>query len=156
MLELNIPNYAALQIDNLVCDFNGTLAVDGALLPGVREALNGTAQKVAVHVVTADTFGQARQQLEGIDCTLTVLPEGNQAVAKQKLIQELGAERTIAVGNGRNDRLMLAEAAVGIAVLLEEGAACQTILEADVLVTSIDSAFAFFEKPRRLVATLRA
>ncbi len=66
MLELDIPDYVRLQIKNLVCDFNGTLAVDGVLLPGVRGTLSVVARTVAIHVSTADTFGRARRELEDV------------------------------------------------------------------------------------------
>ena len=39
MLEVVIPGAETLRLDFLVADFNGTLALDGALLPGVMEAL---------------------------------------------------------------------------------------------------------------------
>ena len=156
MLELDIPGFGKLNIKHLVCDYNGTLAVNGRLLPGVREGFNTVARQVAIHVITADTFGLAREALEGVDCTLGILPPGDQAVAKQRFVQQLGADQTIALGNGRNDRLMLETAAIGIAVLLDEGAACQTITHADILVPGILPALAFFTEPRRLIATLRS
>jgi soluble P-type ATPase len=37
-------------------------------------------------------------------------PEG-QSQAKQEYVQRLGGERTVCIGNGRNDRLMMAAAA---------------------------------------------
>ncbi|KAA3658736.1 MAG: ATPase P, partial [Chloroflexi bacterium] len=35
MIEVNIPDFGQLALDYLVLDFNGTLAVDGRLLPTV-------------------------------------------------------------------------------------------------------------------------
>lgn len=156
MLELDIPGFGNLHIKHLVCDYNGTLAVNGRLLPGVKDGLNAVAQQVAIHVVTADTFGLARAALEDVECTLNILPPADQAAAKQRFVQQFGPEQTIALGNGRNDRLMLETAAIGILVLLEEGAACQTISHADILVPGILPALAFFTEPRRLIATLRS
>ena len=156
MLELDIPGFGNFQIRHLVCDYNGTLAVDGRLLPGVKKALNLAALQVTIHVVTADTFGLAREALEGVDCALLILPPGDQSAAKQHFVQQIGAEQTIALGNGRNDHLMLATAAIGIAILLDEGAACQTVQNADILVPGILSALAYFTEPRRLIATLRS
>ena len=156
MLELNIPEFGNLRIKYLVSDYNGTLAVDGRLLPGVKEALDNTAQQVDIHIVTADTFGLAREALSGVNCTLAILPSGNHAFAKRRYIQQLGADQTIALGNGRNDHLMLQAAAIGIAILLEEGAASQAVRSADILVPGILPALAFFNEPRRLIATLRS
>ena len=156
MLDLEIPGLGNLQIEHLVCDYNGTLAVDGRLLPGVKEELNIVAQHVAVHVITADTFGLAREALGSVTCSLTILAPGDQAEAKKQFVEQLGAEHTIALGNGRNDYLMLETAAIGIVVLLEEGTSCQAISHADILVPSILPALALFKRPLRLIATLRS
>lgn len=75
--------------------------------------------------------------------------------AKLDFIQGLGVEQTAAIGNGRNDHLMLAAAALGIAVIGEEGASAQTILASRVVCRDIISALDLLLKPKRLVATLR-
>lgn len=155
MLELHIPNFATLKLEYLVCDYNGTLAVDGRLLPGVADRLRAIAEQLQIHVITADTFGLAREALADLPCRLTVLPPGDQRAAKADFIRGLNATHVAAIGNGRNDQLMLAEAALGIAVINEEGAAAQTLMSADVVCRHILDALALFAEPRRLVATLR-
>jgi hypothetical protein len=35
MLKIDIPGFGALELEHLVCDFTGTLSVDGRLLSGV-------------------------------------------------------------------------------------------------------------------------
>lgn len=156
MLEIAIPGAGTLRLDHLVADFNGTLACDGALLPDVDEALRCLAQQLALHVVTADTFGTAREALAGIPCQLTILPPGHQDSAKLRYVENLGAARCACIGNGRNDRLMLAAAGLGIAVVQGEGAAVETVLAARVVVPDIQVALGLLLHPERLVATLRA
>jgi soluble P-type ATPase len=56
MLEIAIPGGDTLHLDYLVTDYNGTLACDGALLPGVAEVLGRLAGSLAIHLVTADTL----------------------------------------------------------------------------------------------------
>ncbi|MBS1224976.1 MAG: hypothetical protein H6R24_1654, partial [Proteobacteria bacterium] len=85
-----------------------------------------------------------------------ILPPGNQAAAKADYVRQLGGQTTVAIGNGRNDRLMLEQAALGIAVLGEEGTAAAAILAADLVVQDVFSALDLFRNPRRLVATLRS
>ncbi len=155
MIELNVPGYRSIALEHLVLDYNGTLACDGLMLPGVREALNELAGHIEIHVLTADTFGNADMGLQGILCKLVVLPSGNQAEAKVDYLRALGAERSAAVGNGRNDRLMLKEAALGIAVVQAEGAAAETLMSAKVVCGDIQDALGLFLHPLRLVATLR-
>ena len=67
----------------------------------------------------------------------------------------LGAETVIAVGQGANDAGMLKAAAIGIAVLSEEGLAASALLAADLVLPTIHDALNLLEFPTRLVATLR-
>jgi soluble P-type ATPase len=156
MIDIDIPGFKALRLEHLVLDFNGTIAVDGELLPGVAQQLNRLASELTVHVVTADTFGKAAAQLEGVSCSLSVLPADEQDIAKLAYVNELGAEGTVCVGNGRNDRLMLAASALGIAVVLAEGASSLSLTAADVVCKDILSALDLLTHPLRLTATLRA
>lgn len=155
MLEIVIPGSDSLHIDYLVADFNGTLARDGVLLPDVRNGLCSLAEKFAIHVVTADTFGSAWDALVGIPCELVVLPPTGQDAAKLRYVENLNASNCVCIGNGRNDRLMLAAAALGIAVMQGEGAAVETLLAAKVAVPDIGTALGLLLNPQRLVATLR-
>ena len=71
-------------------------------------------------------------------------------------VEKLGAERCVAIGNGRNDRLMLEAAALGIAVMQQEGAAVEAMLAADIVVPDIGAALELLLHTRRLIATLRS
>jgi soluble P-type ATPase len=155
MLHIPVPGYGNLRLGHLVLDFNGTLACDGRLLPGVRERLVLLAEDVKVHVLTADTFGSAAQEVATIPCELAVLPPEDQDEAKRRYLETLGPGAVVAVGNGRNDRGMLEVAALGVAVVQAEGAAFETILAADVVVPDILAALDLLAKPKRLAATLR-
>ncbi len=156
MIEIVIPGYKTLVFNYLVMDYNGTLAVDGLLLEGVRPRLIRLAESLRLHVVTADSFGLAGSQLAGLPCELAILPVEDQAQAKRAYIQRLGEAQVAAIGNGRNDRVMLEGAALGIAVLQGEGAAAQTCQSADVLAPDICSALDLLLFPKRLIATLRS
>ena len=156
MIEIAIPGYRVLQLDYLVLDYNGTLARDGNLLPGVKTRLEDLSERLQIHVLTADTFGKARAALGGMPCELTVLPAERQDVEKFFYVEKLGASRVAAIGNGRNDRLMLKAAALGIAVIQKEGASVETLIEADVVTTDILLALELLQHPLRLVATLRS
>jgi P-type E1-E2 ATPase len=156
MQPISIPGFGDLTLDHLVLDYNGTLAVDGQLLPGVKTALNDLSRHLAIHVVTADTFGRAAESLKQVDCRLHVLAAGQQDQAKVDFVNQLGAHRTASIGNGRNDRLMLAAAALGIAVILGEGASTLSLNAADIVCTEIISALELLKHPLRLTATLRS
>lgn len=155
MLEINIPGDRKLQLKHMVLDYNGTIACDGDLIAGVKENLVALADQLQIHILTADTFGKARSGLEGIKCELSIIDSNAQDVSKLEYVKRLGAENAVCVGNGRNDQLMLKEAALGIAVILEEGAAVAALKAADIVCTHIVAALELLTNPLRLMATLR-
>ena len=155
MLAIAIPGFRDLELEHLVLDYNGTLAIDGRLIPGVREALGALIDQVEIHVVTADTFGCAASELSGLPVKMTIIPREAQAEAKLAYVQKLGADRICAIGNGRNDRRMLAAVAVGIAVIQREGGAGEALAAAAVVAADVLDALDLLRHPARLVATLR-
>jgi soluble P-type ATPase len=156
MLELYIPGFKDLRLEHLVLDYNGTLACDGCPLKGVRERVETLSENLTVHILTADTFGTVKGQVADWPCRVEVIPQVQEAEAKVMYIQNLGAEDTIAIGNGRNDRLMLKDAALGIAVVQTEGAALDALGAADLVVPGILEALDLLLHRRRLKATLRS
>lgn len=156
MLTVSIPGFRTLDLEHLVLDYNGTLALDGILLPGVSERIEALSRRLLVHVITADTFGKVHAALAGLPCKLTVLPEYGQDTSKLAYVEKLGADRTVCVGNGRNDRLMLKAAALGIVVVQDEGAAIEAFVSADVVLPDINLALDLLMNPLRLIATLRS
>lgn len=156
MISIDIPGFGRLALAHLVLDYNGTLAVDGKLLPGVAETLSNLAASLRIHVITADTFGLAKAQLAKLPIDLTITPAEGQAEAKLQFVRELGADTVVAIGNGRNDRKMLRAAALGIALVQGEGGAAETLASADIVSTSALEALELLRNPKRLVATLRS
>lgn len=156
MIAIDIPGFGQLRLEHLVLDYNGTLAADGLLLPGVADALRVLAAAVQIHVVTADTFGLAAQQLAGLPVRLVIAPQTSQAEAKLVFVTGLGADGVVAIGNGRNDRKMLEAATLGIALVQREGGAAQALASADVAALNILDALELLRHPKRLVATLRS
>jgi soluble P-type ATPase len=155
MLEIEIPGREPLRLTHLLLDYNGTLAVDGQLLPGVARRLESLAGPLTIRVVTADTFGAAAARTEALPVGLEILEPGRQDERKAALVRTLGPACVAAVGNGLNDRLMLETAALGIAIVQGEGAAAATLAAADVVVPDIAAALDLLLHPKRLVATLR-
>ncbi|MFT4177574.1 MAG: hypothetical protein QM627_13090 [Luteolibacter sp.] len=156
MIDIDIPDFGAFSLKHLVLDYNGTLALDGHLLPGVREVLGSLAPLLDIHVVTADTFGLAGKYLASLPLTLTVLPVDSQAEAKARFVENLGASSVVAIGNGRNDRQMLSAAAIGILLVQKEGTAAAALPSADILSTNILDALELLRHPKRMIATLRS
>lgn len=156
MLHLAIPGRPSLALANLVLDYNGTLAVDGQPIPGVMNRLGRLAETLHIHVLTADTFGTATAHCAGTFLTLHIIPTEDQANAKLRYVERLGTDACIAIGNGRNDHLMLEASVLGIAVMQAEGASPTSLAAADVAFGSILDALDALLLPKRLVATLRS
>jgi P-type E1-E2 ATPase len=155
MIDLNIPGRGTMQLEHLVCDVNGTLALDGQLFERMPRILTSLRDRLTLHLLTADTRGQ--QQL--IDRQLNIqavrIAPGNEAEQKADYVRKLGAEYVVAIGQGANDAEMLHSAAIGICIISPEGTAVETMLAADLVVPDIFSALELIEKPLRLIATLR-
>ena len=147
-----IPGGRDLVLAYLLLDLNGTLTDHGRMIEGVAERLRRLAQDLELHLVTADTLGTA----EGIGAELGVsVTRTGDGEEKATLVRRLGAARTVAVGNGRNDEAMLRVARLGVAVIGPEGAASTTVAAADVICRSIFEALDLLLDDRLLAATLR-
>jgi P-type E1-E2 ATPase len=155
MIELNIPGFGTLQLEHLVCDVNGTLAVDGLLMDGVLRLITVLRDRLTLHLVTADTHGRQEAIERQLGLKAVRIQPGNEAGQKRAYVQRLGAGHVTAIGQGRNDAGMLEAAALGIAVLSQEGLAKETLLAADLVVPNSLAALELFEKPLRIVASLR-
>ena len=150
-----IPDRKPFEIKNVLLDFNGTMAIDGKLIAGVGTIINELAASINFYVITADTFGSVEKELSKVNCRVVIIAKDNQDVSKRDYLLTLGKEKTMCVGNGQNDALMLKEAVIGIALIQDEGVCVDSLLAADVACKSILDVFDFFKSPDRIKATLR-
>ncbi len=155
MIQIEVPGRAPLEIRNLVCDVNGTLALDGILIEGVQESIALLKDNLDIYLLTADTHGMAAAHANTLGVNLSILTPGNESQQKARFILQLGADTTAAIGQGANDELMLKAATLGICVFSEEGTATPTLLASDVTVLNGNAALQLFVYPKRLMATLR-
>jgi soluble P-type ATPase len=156
MIEIGIPGRDDLRLVNALIDFNGTLAFDGRLIDGAADRLRALSMLLELHVVTGDTTGTAREALVGLPVQLHLMPRDDQDVAKRAVLARFDAARTVAIGNGRNDRGLLEQAALSIVVVGREGCAAASLVRADIVCASIVDALDVLLTPRRIVATLRS
>ncbi|MBN1400355.1 MAG: HAD family hydrolase [Anaerolineae bacterium] len=155
MITLDIPGMGQMGWSELVLDLNGTLALDGALVPGVAERLAPLREQLSIRLLTADTHGAASGIAQRLGVSWSLVERGQEAEQKQAFVLALGAERTIAIGNGHNDALMLQAATLGIATLGGEGTSARALGAADLVTRDICEALDLLLHPRRLLATLR-
>ena len=75
--------------------------------------------------------------------------------SKLEFLNTLDAKQCIAIGNGNIDAKMLKHAAIGIAVLGDEGLSKKAFENSDIVVKSIEDAFNLILDPKKIIATLR-
>ena len=155
MLKLNIPGRGEFSFEYLVLDYNGTLALDGVPYDCVYNLLMELSKKLKIYILTADTFGNVARYADKLSAEVKILTTGPISQAKDDIVKELGTDKTIAIGNGKNDEKMLKSSALGIALVQIEGLAKDTLLTSDIIFTSICDALQALINSKRLVASLR-
>lgn len=154
-MDIDIPGRGRLSLTQLVLDLNGTIACDGEVLPGVAERVAALAGQLEITLLTADTHGRAAATAAALGTALARIARGDETAQKALFVRTAGAEHVVAIGNGANDAEMLRTAALGIAVVGEEGLALEALLAADLVVPGITAALDLLLVPARLQATLR-
>jgi len=154
MIHMDIPGWGNMDIENILLDLNGTLATDGKIPTEVRGKINALSDRVSIYVLTADTQGTGDEEMRDLKAKLIKIPGEDSKQGKFEFIKDLEIEKTVAIGNGNNDQLILNEAGLGIAVLGDEGMSVSAMKNADIVVKTISDALDLFLKPKRLLATL--
>lgn len=155
MIAVDIPGFGELRLQHVVLAFDGVIAVEGHLIEGVAERLRRLSAMAQIHVLSSDLHGTADWELEGLPIWYATVPASNQANAKLDYVRQLGAGATAVVGYGRNDRLALRDAALGIALVQREGGAQAAIEAADLVMVSINATLDLLLDPRRLIGPLQ-
>ena len=96
---IEIPGYKTLDLDYLVLDYNGTIAVDGLIPPAIKERLLLLGDSFKIYVLTADTHGTAAAMCDGLPLEIMTFPSGSAMNEKLRILSSLGAEHCIAIGN---------------------------------------------------------
>lgn len=155
MLKLDIPGRGIIEIENVVFDYNGTLAVDGNMLQSTKDMLMKIKDFLNVYILTADTYGTVKEKCIDIDVNLKTFPCENVGICKSEIVKNLDKEKTICVGNGYNDIIMLQESMLSIGIIGDEGCCGKLLLVCDIVVKDIKDVFDMLLKPDRIKATLR-
>jgi len=155
VIEITIPGRGNYTIKNLVLDLNGTIALDGKMIQGVKERVAILSQNLDVFLVTADTNKTAERLLRDLPITLYKIKEAEENDQKLRVVLKKGKNNTVSIGNGCNDISMLKESAIGICIVGREGASAEAMMASDLVVPTINDALDLLLEPHRLRATLR-
>lgn len=154
MLQVNIPGREVLELNNLVLDYNGTIAEDGYIIEGIAQRLEKLSESLKIYVITADTHGTAASRCAGLPLQVLTFPTVDVGVIKAEEVRKLSGG-VACIGNGFNDIQMFDSSDLSICVIGKEGCCGMLIAHADVVVTSICDALDLLLKTDRLRATLR-
>ncbi len=154
MLTFHIPGRAPLRLSHLILDYNGTIALDGGIIPAVRARLEQLAGDLAIYVITADTHGTAATECRDLPLQVMTFPTENVGDIKARQAMQLSGG-VACIGNGFNDIAMAQVCDLSICVMGKEGCCGKLLSQSDVVVTCIEDALDLLLKPDRLRATLR-
>ena len=90
MLEIDIPGRGTFGIRHVVCDYNGTIAVDGHLTEGVASRIREITEFARVSVLTADMFGTVRTECDDLPVDVRVFARDDASACKATIVRELG------------------------------------------------------------------
>jgi P-type E1-E2 ATPase len=156
MVSIDIPGKGKMNIENLVLDFNGTIAYDGNIKNGIRGKIQRVHEMgINIYILTADTYHQAAEQCKDMPVTLEIFDVDNAALSKREIVNNIDSKLTMTIGNGNNDVEMFEESILSVAVIGDEGCAVKAIFAADIITNNIDDAIDLLLNPHRIKATLR-
>jgi len=154
MISIERPGQNNLEIEFILIDFEGTLASDRRVHPKAKDKINLLSKRTQIYILTKEQKEHVEEILKKVKAEIIYLMEGKSSQQKLDLLRQLGAARTVAIGNGVDDAPMIEEAGLGICVMGKEGTFSEAIKKADVVFMNILDALDFLLKPLRQKATL--
>jgi soluble P-type ATPase len=154
MINIQRPGQEPLEIDFILFDFEGTLASDRRVHPKAKDKINLLSKRTKIYILAKEEKERVEEVLKKVKAEIIYLTEGESSQKKLDLLHQLGATRTVAVGNGADDGPMMGEAVFSLCVIGKEGASSEAAKNADVVFTDILDALDFLLRPLRQKATL--
>jgi soluble P-type ATPase len=154
MILIQRPGEEPLEIEFILLDFEGTLVQDRRVHPKAKDKINLLSKRTKIYILTKWEEERLEEILKKLKVEVISLKEGEASDRKLDLLRQLGAKRSVAIGNGVDDAPMMEEAGLGICILGKEGASAEALKRADVIMTNIIDALDFLLKPLRQKATL--
>ncbi|OGP76520.1 MAG: hypothetical protein A2V86_04960 [Deltaproteobacteria bacterium RBG_16_49_23] len=154
MITILRPGQAPLKIEFILIDFEGTLALDGRVHPKAKDKINLLSKRTKLFVFTTGEKTLVEERLRKVNAEIVYVAESEASRQKLDLLRQLGPGKTVSIGNGADDAVMIEEAGLGICIIGKEAAAGEALRRADLVVTNILDALDFLLKPLRQKATL--
>lgn len=154
MIILHRPGQPNIEIECLLIDYEGSLAIDGRVHPKAKDKINLLSKRIKIYILAKDEKEKVEERLKNVKAEVFFLQEGQATMEKLELLKRVGPERTVAIGNGTDDVSLLEEAILSICVIGKEGASGEALKKADLVVTDVINGLDFLLKPLRQKNTL--
>jgi soluble P-type ATPase len=154
MISIERPGQGNLEIEFILVDFEGTLASDRRVHPKAKDKINLLSKGANIYILAKEEKILVEEALKKVKAEIIYLKGGEASQQKLDLLRQLGASRTVVIGNGVDDVPMIEEAGFGICVMGREGTYSETMKKADMVFMNILDALDFLLKPLRQRATL--
>lgn len=148
-----IPGSDGLEIKTIILDLNGTLAVGGKIVEGVKPRL-AKLSELGFNIIffTGNTRGDAGDIASELGINWV---EAKTGTDKMNQAQKLEPSTCASIGNGLIDLELMQTVGLGIVTLQAEGIHTKTMLACDIVVPTVNDALDLFIDESRLIATLR-
>ncbi len=154
MIRIERPELSPVEIEFVLIDFEGTLAIDRRVHPKAKDKINLLSKRAKIYVLTKEKKELIEERLRKVKAEIVYLSESGSSQRKLDLLRQLGPARCVAIGNGAGDAAMIKEAGIGISIIGKEGSAGEAVRNSDLVFIDILDALDFLLKPLRQKATL--
>lgn len=152
-MEYNPTGVGKIELDTIILDLNGTLAVEGKLVTGVADRIKKLKELgFKIFLFTGDQRGTAAIQAAELGIELKYAKNTEEKALCSK---ECNFETTVAIGNARIDIGTFLNSKVRIATLQKEGIHAGIIEHVDIITNSINDALDILINPDSFNATMR-
>ena len=154
MISIQRAGMENLEIQFVLIDFEGTLAMDGRVHPKAKDKVNLLSKRATIYILTKRDRGKVEETLRKMKVEILYVTEGDSSQQKLNLLQRLGSHQTAVIGNGLDDVQIMEQAGLGMCVIGKEGSSAEAMAKADLVVTDVLDGLDFLLKPLRQRATL--
>jgi soluble P-type ATPase len=152
-MKYNPVGVGEINLDTIILDLNGTLAVDGKLVEGVIGRINKLKELgFKLYLFTGDQRGTASQQAAELGIEIMF---AKTTAEKAECSKRCNFETTVAIGNARIDIGTFENSKIKIATLQKEGIHAAIINHVDIIIPSINDALDLLINPDSFNATMR-
>ena len=152
-MKIQIPKGKTIEINTIVLDLNGTLAVKGIVSDKTKELILKLKElNYRIVLISGDIRGNAKTISDELELELFL---GATSQEKAEQMQQFDKETTASIGNARIDIGTFENSKISIATMQSEGIHTGILNYVDVIVPTIEDALSLFIDIKSLAGTLR-